>query len=149
MAQDNTHRRRNIHGIEFKWHSLPATRTTLRLLDASQAIPAFTRRPFQIGSSVHPATVNAYYEVIVRLPTDEDPMEVPVGLVSRNYQPIQHHEILQRAATVLASYGVDLAKVDVNLDLTVHGERMALGLVFPREPFPRPPSRFSSLATLT
>ena len=55
--------------------------------------------------------MNPYYEVIVRLPTDEEPTEIPVGLVSRNYQLIQHHEILQRAAALLASNGVDLAKV--------------------------------------
>ena len=133
MLQNDTRQRKTGGGIDFKWHGLPATRTTLPLLDASQAIPAFTRRPFQIGSSVPPATVNPYYEVIVRLPTDEDPTEVPVGLVSRNYQLIQHHEILQRAASVLASYGVDLTKVTVNLDLTVHGERMTLGLVFPKD----------------
>jgi len=131
--ESDTRQRRTSGGIDFKWHGLPATRTTLPLLDACGAIPAFTRRPFQIGSSVPTATVNPYYEVIVRLPTDEDPTEVPVGLVSRNYQLIQHHEILQRAASVLASYGVDLAKVTVNLDLTVHGERMALGLVFPKD----------------
>ena len=126
-------RQKGSDGIDFKWLGLPTTRTTLPLLDASQAIPAFTRRPFQIGSSTPYATVNPYYEVIVRLPTDEQPTEIPVGLVSRNYQLIQHHEILQRAASTLASLGVDPRKITVNLDLTVHGERMSLGLVFPKD----------------
>jgi hypothetical protein len=133
MSQNDTRRRETNAGIDFKWHGLPAIRTILPLLEASQAIPAFTRRPFQIGSGVPPATVNPYYEVIVRLPTDEQPTEIPVGLVSRNYQLIQHHEILQCAASMLASFGVDLSKVTVNLDLTVHGERMTLGLVLPKD----------------
>src|SRR4051812_15490195 len=110
MPSTHARRREKSDGIGFKWHGLPAIRTTLPLLDASQSIPAFTRRPFQIRSDVPAATVNPYYEVIVRLETDEEPTEMPVGLVSRNYQLIQHHEILQRAASVLASFGVDLSK---------------------------------------
>jgi hypothetical protein len=117
----------------FNWLGLPASRKTLSLFDAAQTIPAFVKRPFQAAPDVPRAIVNPYYEVIVRLPTDEDPAEVPVGLVSRNYQLVQHHEVLQRAAGMLASFGIDLNEVEVNLCLTIHGERMALGLVFPRD----------------
>jgi Domain of unknown function (DUF932) len=119
-------------GFSFNWLGLPACRRTLSLMEAADAIPAFIKRPFQIGREVFASTVNPFYEMIVRLPTDEEPNEVPVGLVSRHYQLIQHLEILQRAAAVLATFGIDLSQVDVNLDLTVHGERMRLGLVLPK-----------------
>jgi hypothetical protein len=83
---------------EFRsnWLGLPARRRTLSIMEAADAIPAFTRRPFQIDRGVPASAVNPNYEMVVRLPTDEDPAEVPVGLVSRQYQLIQHHEILQR-----------------------------------------------------
>jgi hypothetical protein len=96
-------------------------------------IPAFAKRPFQVGRAVPAATLNPYYEVIVRLPTDEEPTEVPVGLVSKNYELVQHLEILQRAASILAVYELDLDHVEVSLDLTVFGERMRLGLLFPKD----------------
>ena len=112
----------------FTWLGLPAKSMTLSVFEAARAIPAFTRRPFHIATAAAQAAVNPYYEVIVRLPTEEEPSEVPVGLVSRNYQLIQHHEILQRAASMLASSGIDLDKLEVKLCLTIHGERMALGV---------------------
>jgi hypothetical protein len=117
----------------FSWLGLPAKSMTLSIFDAAQAIPAFARRPFQAGMGVPWGAVNPYYEVIVLLPTDENPSEIPVGLVSRNYQLVQHHEVLQRAASMLASTGINLEKVEVKLCLTIHGERMALGLVFPKD----------------
>jgi Domain of unknown function (DUF932) len=117
----------------FNWLGLPACRKALSLLEAADAIPAFIRRPFQIDRGVPASTVNPYYEIIVRLPTDAEPTEVPVGLVSRHYQLIQHLEILQRAATIIASLGIDLNQIDVNLDLTIHGERMRLGLLLPKD----------------
>jgi hypothetical protein len=119
--------------FQFSWLGLPASSSTLSLHDAAHTIPAFARRPFKAGTGVPPAVVNPYYEVIVRLPIDEEPSEVPVGLVSRNYQLIQHHEVLQRAASMLASSGIDLGNVEVRLCLTIHGERMALGIVFPKD----------------
>ena len=86
----------------FSWLGLPATRRNLTLFQAAQAIPAFAKRPFQVGRAVPAATLNPYYEVIVRLPTDDEPTEVPVGLVSKNYELVQHLEILQRTASILA-----------------------------------------------
>jgi hypothetical protein len=107
-----TVRPRNVEGdFPFNWLGLPASRSTLSLFDAAQAIPAFVKRPFQAAPGVPRAAVNPYFEVTVRLPTDEDPSEVPVGLVSRNYQLVQHHEVLQRAASMLASFGIDLKTV--------------------------------------
>ena len=117
----------------FSWLGLPATRRTLPLFQAAQAIPAFAKRPFQVGRAIPSATLNPYYEVIVRLPTDDEPTEVPVGLVSKNYELVQHLEILQRAASILAFHELDLDRVEVSLDLTVFGERMRLGLLFPRD----------------
>ncbi len=80
--------------FRFNWLGLPASRRTLSLMEAADAIPAFIRRPFQIDCGVPASAVNPNYEVIVRLPTDEEPTGVAVGLVSRQYQLIQHHEIL-------------------------------------------------------
>lgn len=117
----------------FRWLGLPATRRTLPLMDASGAIPGFVRRPFRLASAAPLSTVNPYYEVVVRLPMDEDPAEVPVGLVSKSYQLVQHHEILQRTASVMASLEIDLNRIETTLDLTVYGERMALGIVFPTD----------------
>jgi hypothetical protein len=119
--------------LPFNWSGLPAFRRTLSLLEAADAIPAFVRRPFQIDRGVPAATVNPFYEMIVRLPTDAEPKEVPVGLVSRHYQLIQHLELLQRAASIMAALGIDLNQIEVDLDLTIYGERMRLELRLPKD----------------
>jgi hypothetical protein len=120
MYQELSGQAEDYGGLPFKW--LPAIRRAVPLMEVSQAIPAFTRRPFRLNQGSPPETINPFYEVIVRLPTEDESAEVPVGLVSRNYQLVQHHEILQRAASSLAQFGIDLAKVSATLDLSIHGE---------------------------
>jgi hypothetical protein len=75
---------------EYKWHGLPAIRKRIPLLEASQEIPAFARRPFRLASAATANAANPFYDTIVRLPTEEDPTEVPVGVVSRSYKLVQH-----------------------------------------------------------
>jgi hypothetical protein len=133
MFQRLTGRFESDEEFLFTWTGLPASRRTLPLLEVAQVVPAFARRPFQLVQGAPRATINPFHEVIVRLATDEEPSEIPVGVVSRSYQLIQHHEILQRAASIMAAFNIDLEKVAVTLDLTIHGERMALGLLFPND----------------
>jgi hypothetical protein len=117
MYQELSGQAEDYGGLPFKGMGLPAIRRTVPLMEVSQAIPAFTRRPFRLSEGSPPETVNPFYQVIVRLPTEDESAEVPVGLVSRNYQLVQHHEILQRAASSLARFGIDLAKVSATQDL--------------------------------
>lgn len=110
-------------------------------------IPSFTRRPFAINQSdrepksrseqlslfpIEFPDENRYYDVIVRLPLADSDPEVPVGIVSKNYTLVQHHEVLATTVGALASVGFGLSELECELILTEYGSRMALKLRLPQ-----------------
>jgi hypothetical protein len=103
--------------------------------DVAKHIPHFDRRDFSVAGQQGKATAKSdCYDAIVRLPLDDKQQETPVGVVSKSYRLIQHHEVLKMGAEALRSAGIDPDKAKAELRITRLGERMDLCLVLPEEP---------------
>jgi hypothetical protein len=111
---------------------LPATEGTFdEILDA---LPHFGRQPFAMPSpNGDDLGVNSYLDVVYRLPLRQRERAVPVGVVSKNYRLLDHHQILRTIHQVMASRKLDLENVRVLAEWTVHGERAHFSIVFPPE----------------
>lgn len=114
------------------------------------AVPRFTRQPFSLAGQnevkVSPTTANIYCDMIIREPlseqfvqalvkgkeqTRENELEfgrVPVGVVSRKYELIQHHEILSLLEAGLIGAGLDALWDDAEMLLSHYGERMLFSM---------------------
>lgn len=127
-----------------KWHASPVTSYRGPLEQLREHIPHFSRRTF--GHALLPAEdfddqdmfktplppgFNSYYDTIVRMPLQNDAVEIPVGIVSKQYSLIQHHDLLDEALNAIRNVKIDTSEIKAELDLTAYGERMRLGLIFP------------------
>jgi hypothetical protein len=129
-----------------RWHASPITTYTGQLHQVRQFIPRFDRRTF--GPALLPvkerdtpslftdraqlAGVNHFYDVIVRRPLTTEVVEIPVGIVSRQYSLIQHQELVDETIRAVQKLRIDPAEMFAEMDLTEYGERMRLGLLFPK-----------------
>jgi hypothetical protein len=111
------------------WLGAPLREFQGPLAEVARHIPEFGRRPFvSSGDGPEASGVNPYYDVIVRLPTALEPFEIPVGIVSKSYRLVQHREVLTTAIEALAEVGINASQGATGLEITEHGERMALSL---------------------
>ena len=146
MAQSNV----IINQTDEKWHTSLVTRYLGPIASVRNYIPSFERYPFgrnllsarQKGASLQttgsgvPLGLNPLYDTIVRIPhNNEEPDTplIPVGIVSPKYVLLQHQELVDEVINVITKLGIDPARVKAEMDLTQYGERMRLGLIFPRE----------------
>ena len=134
-----------IHNNGSKLLSSPVTTYKGSIEAVGRFIPKFERRTFGPSLlSVEPELSlfpvpdprdlpgnNSYYDAIVRLPIGKGEVEVPVGIVSRQYTLVQHQVILEEALKSLKELKIHPGEVQAELDLTTYGERMRLGLLFP------------------
>ena len=103
-------------GEQLRWFGLPVRTFDGKIDEISKRIPSFARRPFAASSVKVAATgLSPYYDVIVRLPTEEHPFEFPVGIVSKAYQLVQHREVLEVACTALAAEKIDLSAIHAEM----------------------------------
>ncbi len=82
-------------------------------------------------SPVEAPAATRFSDAIVRQPLNSDEVEVPVGIVSKQYTLVQHMKLLDEVVKAIKNAGIKPDEVKVELDLTVYGERMRLGLLFP------------------
>jgi len=75
--------------------------------------------------------VNSYLDMVYRLPIRQSERPIPVGVVSKNYRLVDHHQILRSIQQSLASRGLDLEKFRVVAEWTTHGERAHFSVIFP------------------
>jgi hypothetical protein len=104
-------------------------------------VPHFDRRPFAMSSvgsrSLEnvptPSGIgeNGLYDLIVRLPLNEQEEEIPVGIVSKHYTLVQHLEVIERAAEAINLAGVKLDHVSAELTLSTSGSKMAFTFTLP------------------
>jgi Domain of unknown function (DUF932) len=120
---------------ERHWLNLPVRgRTEGTFEDVLNALPHFGRQPFAMASvNGDELGVNSYLDMIYRLPIRQSERPIPVGVVSKNYRLVDHHQILRSIQQSLASRGLDLGKVRVVAEWTIHGERAHFSVIFPRE----------------
>jgi hypothetical protein len=77
--------------------------------------------------------VNSYLDMVYRLPIRQGEKPIPVGVVSKNYRLVDHHQILRTIQQSLTIHGLDLGKVRVVAEWTIHAERAHLSIIFPPE----------------
>lgn len=103
--------------VPYIWKDQPVLEFNDRLDELVQLLPRF---------KVHGFGGNQFYNQVVRLPTPDDPDEVPVGIVSNSYQLIQHADLIQWTRTALRDAGVAEDIAQGTLYISTYGERMKL-----------------------
>lgn len=106
----------------IKWGNSPVTTYSGTLDDVRRHIPSFDRRPF--GQ-------NLRLDTVVRLPHEDDPGCVPVGVVSKDYVLLPHTEVFDLSVRALEMAKIDSADVRAVLRISELGERMALAFTLP------------------
>ena len=140
------HTQVSIINDQKKWLSSPVTAYRGTLDQIKQLIPKFERRTFgpellpsekfgddNLFLDPLPAGFNRNFDVIVRMPMHKDDVEVPVGIVSKQYSLIQHNSIFEEAFKAVGIARIEQEKIQAELDITEYGERMRLGLIFPEQ----------------
>ena len=100
----------SIISNDKKWLSSSVTAYRGPLDQVQQYIPMFERRTFgpellpsekfgedNLFMEPHPPGFNRNYDVIVRMPMHKDDVEVPVGIVSKQYSLIQNRSLFEEA----------------------------------------------------
>jgi hypothetical protein len=77
--------------------------------------------------------VNPFTDMVYRVAASKGDNPIPVGVVSKNYRLVDHHQVLRAVQDVLTESQIELAKVSMRADWTIHGERARFSLVLPRE----------------
>ena len=118
------------------WLNLPLQpRTEGSFDDILRALPHFGRQPFAMASvNGDELGVNSYLDMVYCLPVRRNERPVPVGVVSKNYRLVDHHQILRSIQQSLGSRGLELDKVKVVAEWTIHGERAHFSIILPPEP---------------
>jgi hypothetical protein len=65
------------------------------------------------------------------MPINQGEPEIPVGIVSRAYTLLQHHDLFDEVLRTLQGLEIDPKEVATEAILTEYGERMQLSILFP------------------
>lgn len=127
-AEDSAERRRY-------WLGLPVGSPTEGTLEhVLQALPHFGRQPFSMASvNGKEIGVNPFLDMVYCVPLRQGDSPIPVGVVSKNYRLVDHHQVLRTAEDALLENGVKLSSVKICGEWTVHGERARFSLLLPPE----------------
>lgn len=102
--------------------------------DLISKIPMFHRRDFVSGDGAA-AAPNPWSDMIVCTGTADNPIAVPVGVVSKRYRLVQQRDLFQCAIRAMEAHEVPVNDVACNLRLSPHGERMVFFMALPPEHF--------------
>ncbi|MFC1737753.1 DUF932 domain-containing protein [Planctomycetota bacterium] len=117
-----------------KWLGSPVRQYSGAIEEACKYIPRFERRPFALTNDyLDFKAVNPNYDLIVRLALSHDEVEMPIGIVSKNYNLVQHRKIVEIATEAVREAHIDLNKVEAEVNITEYGERIQLCFLFPDE----------------
>ncbi len=117
-----------------RWGGSPVTTYRWDLPTIASDVPKFERRPFVLPAGAGRGTTqsNERFDVIVRQAMGNDP-EMPVGIVSKRYSLVQHTEVIDAAREAILQLGIREEDTEADLQLTQHGERMALHIRLPKD----------------
>lgn len=97
-----------------------------------EALPQFGRQPFTMASvNGSEVAINPYLDMVYRMPVQQGEKPIPVGVVSKNYRLVDHHQLLRTVEAALVEWGMPVAKLKVRGEWTVHGERARFSLLLP------------------
>jgi len=107
---------------EMKWMRSSVIYHDGSLQEISEHIPQFTRTQF---------SGNKYLDAITREPQSENASPIPVGVVSKQYQLVQHRHVYDKAVNAIKDADIKFDDVSAQMSLTEYGERMALIIKLP------------------
>jgi hypothetical protein len=118
-----------------RWAGLPLAEPVVgTITDVLAALPQFGRQPFAMASANGGEVgFNPFCDMVYRMPTRPNEKSIPVGVVSKNYRLVDHHQVLRIVRDVLVDNEIDPAGISARADWTIHGERARFSLVFPPE----------------
>ena len=105
---------------ELKWLGSPVHCFSGSIEEVRMHIPEYERRPFATKVDLDlPGEMpgNEFLDMIVRKPTKDSENEIPVGVVSKNYQLVQHIEVFDRTVDAMTEVGIEMAKVSAELSI--------------------------------
>ena len=114
-----------------RWQGMPVSEHAGTIEQIVELLPTFEVRPFEVADGTK-SSVNPYRSLIVRRPRMGEEA-VPVGVVSKQYQLIQHRQVLDNALEGLKKSNICMDELTCELRITEFGERMALNLLFPED----------------
>ncbi len=116
----------------IKWGNSPVTSHSGTIDDIRRHIPSFERRPFALSdANILHFRENLRLDTVVRLPHEDDPACVPVGVVSKDYVLLPHTQVFDLSVRALEAARINPADVRAELRISDLGERMALDFVLP------------------
>jgi len=126
---------------ESSWRSRPVRYWDGDWGTVKSLIPVFDLRPFTIlpevadrGTPFEPGlegVANPFLQVVMRRPTNDSDLPMPVGVVSRTYTLVQHLTIAALCRDVLLQAGIGPAGLTYELALSELGEWMNLQIQLP------------------
>ncbi len=117
-----------------KWLNSPISVFEGSLDKMFEHLPIFERREFGLQPKEDEEIIShTRLDTIVRLPYKEHNHAVPVGVVSKDYNLIQHKDVLDIALKALEAANIKKEDVKAKLTITEYGERMALSIFLPEK----------------
>jgi len=119
---------------ELKWLGSPISTYTGTIKEILAHIPEFERRPFSLASQDASTNENAFMDMIVRKSVSTlDKAEIPIGIVSKSYQLVQHRQVITTVINALKKVNIKPEDVTAELQITKYGERVGLHIQFPEK----------------
>lgn len=140
--------RRGWHRLDNRtWYGRTINSREGSLSELLDKVPDFKKVPCAIADE----GVNPNLDMIVRdrlkphpgvLLPSTDQVQMPVATVSKKYQLVQHHHVINALARVLEENNINLEGLQSELCLTEFGERMWFSLTLPTYSFDLPSNMF-------
>jgi len=111
---------------EITWYGQKACFHSGAFPEMAAYIPFFERAPFALNGRE-----NKYSDMIVSR-QHNNARPVPVAVVSKQYQLVQHCDILAVIAGALEEVGIDPGEVQADLCLSAYGEKMRVRAIIPQ-----------------
>jgi hypothetical protein len=126
----NSPMRRRAH-----WLGLPVAEPVEgTIAEVLKHLPHFGRQPFSMASvNGDEVGINPFLDMVYKIATRQGETSVPVGVVSKNYRLVDHHQVLRTVQAALIESQINLAEVHTRADWTTQGERARFSLIFPPE----------------
>ena len=111
------------------WHGREVLMSSGQIRNLLQKIPCLGRWPFSVEDNE-----NEYLDLIARKPHG-DGKHIPVAAVSKQYNFVEHHEVLDSVLTALENFVVDPQSLEAELRLSKYGARMWITFLLPNWKF--------------
>ena len=115
---------------ELSWFGQPIITYTGTLGELRNRLPAFARQALGLGDAQ-----NEFLDLIVREPFGDEVRRIPVAAVSRQYDLVQHRDVLDWVSEALATIGYAAHPFEGQLTLSKYAERMHLQIGLPQFDF--------------